>query len=84
MAKDRSTVRASDIGAWAFCNRAWWLARVQQVPHRNLEQIAHGNASHARHGQRVRRSARLQQLARLLMALGVAAIVLLSLWAYFA
>ena len=50
MPKDRSYVRASDIGAWNFCNRAWWLAKVQKAPHERPQQLDWGDQSHASTG----------------------------------
>ena len=47
MAKDRSLVRASDIGAWAFCNRAWWLAKVQHAEHENPAVFVRGDLEEA-------------------------------------
>jgi hypothetical protein len=74
VAEDRSLVRASDIGLWAFCHRAWWLANVAEAPHRNPAVLERGTAMHAAHGAQVVRARRLQRAALLL---GVAALVLL-------
>ena len=74
MTEDRSLVRASDIGLWAFCHRAWWLATVAGAPHRNPAVLEHGTASHAAHGAQVARGQRLQRLA---LVLGAAALALL-------
>lgn len=74
MAEDRSLVRASDIGLWAFCHRAWWLANVAGAPHRNPAVLEHGTAVHAAHGMQVVRARRLERLA---VVLGGAALLLL-------
>jgi hypothetical protein len=71
MAKDRSLVRASDIGAWTFCNRAWWLAHVQKAENENPEALARGTRAHKAHGRKVLRSDRLQRLGMLLIAAGL-------------
>jgi hypothetical protein len=75
VAEDRSLVRASDIGLWAFCHRAWWLANVAGAQHGNLAVLEHGTAVHAAHGAQVVRVRRLERLAILL---GGAALLLLA------
>ena len=71
MAKDRSLVRASDIGAWAFCNRAWWLAHVQHAEHENPAALSRGDEAHAAHGQAVTQAGWQQRLGLLLLAAGL-------------
>ena len=68
----RPLIRASDIGQYVFCQRAWWLARIQQVPSSNLAEMAAGTATHAQHGQHTKTTQRLQQI-------GVALIVIAAL-----
>lgn len=76
MAKDRSLVRASDIGMWAFCQRSWWLAHVQDAVHQNPAVLTKGNVAHASHGQNVALAAKLRHYGLLLVA---ASLVLLGL-----
>lgn len=71
MPKDRSYVRASDIGAWSFCNRAWWLARVQIAPHERPQQLDWGDQSHADHGRLMSRAQRLRRIGITLLAGGL-------------
>ncbi len=71
MAKDRSLVRASDIGLWAFCHRAWWLAQVKDVAHQNPAILARGAQMHADHGTRVRQARRLQRAGLVILALAL-------------
>jgi len=71
MPKDRSLVRASDIGFWAYCHRAWWLANVADAQHENPQVLDRGDRAHVTHGQKVRRSLALHQWAILLMAAGL-------------
>jgi hypothetical protein len=82
MSEDRSLVRASDIGLWAYCHRAWWLAKVQGAPHRNPAVLEAGRAAHAGHGSQVVRARTMQRLG---LALSLAAVLLgvivLGLWA---
>lgn len=80
MAKDRSLVRASDIGAWTFCHRAWWLARVQEVPHRNPAQLQRGHAMHLRHGQQTQQAHAVHRFGRVLITLGILVLLVAIAW----
>jgi hypothetical protein len=77
MAKDRSLVRASDIGAWAYCRRAWYLAQVRGVAHARPERLQAGTQAHAHHGQQVRRAGQMQRIGVWLVILGGVVIGLL-------
>ena len=70
MRRDRTLVRASDIGLYAFCARAWWLARVQDAEHDDPARLAQGTATHAAHGAQVRRIEQARRAAILLIAVG--------------
>jgi hypothetical protein len=81
MAKDRSLVSASDIGAWAFCQRAWWLAHVKNIPHQNPRVLQKGEATHVAHGRAVVRAYRLRNAGLVLLVVGlILAIIILLLW----
>ena len=74
MAKRPSQViRASELGQYAYCARAWWLGRVLGYRPANLERLAIGEAAHVRHGQKVVSSRRLQRWAYVLLALALLA-----------
>jgi hypothetical protein len=45
-------VRASEIGEYLFCNRAWWL-RLQGIVPANRHVLEAGTAAHAEHARRV-------------------------------
>lgn len=77
MSRDPELVRASDIGLWAYCHRAWWLARVQGVPHQNPQQLAYGLEVHAEHGARLAHAQRLQRVGVWLALLGLLALLAL-------
>lgn len=72
-------VRASEIGEFAYCARAWWLARVLGRPRENLAQLAAGRARHEQHGQALSLSLVLQFLGLVLIMGSVIATVLLAL-----
>ena len=64
-------VRASDIGLWAQCHRAWWLAKVKNAPHRNPALLASGVTAHAAHGAQVQRAAVLRRWGMVLVAVAL-------------
>jgi hypothetical protein len=72
------TLRASEIGAYLYCRRAWWYQR-QGKPSENQESLAAGRMVHRQHGQTVLASGCLRILAYSLL---LAALVVLA--AYFA
>lgn len=75
-------VRASEIGEYVHCHRAWWLGRVQGVENANWAQLDTGTERHRAHGRSVRRAAQLQLLAWALVAVAALAALLLVLsWA---
>lgn len=80
MAERRSLVRASDLGLWSYCQRAWWLARAQGVTHRKPAVLAQGTATHAAHGKLAARAQGERQWSQLLLAGGL---ILLGIWLLF-
>lgn len=81
MTKDRSLVRASEIGAWAFCQRAWWLAHVKGVAHQNPRILQQGAAAHVMHGRTVVRAHQLRNVGLLLLLGGLILVAFaLLLW----
>lgn len=80
MAKDRSLVRASDLGAWAFCNRAWWLREVKGAAHDSPDVLDRGSAAHVAHGKQVQGARRLSTVGLILVAAGLVVLALLIAW----
>ena len=56
-------IRASEIGRYVYCARAWWLGSVQGLPSTHTREMATGKAAHLRHGRGVRTSLWLRRLA---------------------
>jgi hypothetical protein len=64
-------IRASEIGTFAFCARAWWYVR-QGAESENAPALQSGLAWHRRHGRRVLAAGCLKTIGYLLV---IAAIV---------
>jgi NADH:ubiquinone oxidoreductase subunit len=47
-------IRASEIGEYVFCQRAWWLHHVVGEQPSDHEHRKRGIAQHRRHGRNVR------------------------------
>jgi hypothetical protein len=73
-------VRASEIGQYDFCAKAWWLGSIEGVSPSNIRELQKGTAAHAEHGRQVRRASQQQVAAFLLIGLGVI-ILMLALFA---
>jgi len=72
-------IRASEVGRYVFCARAWWLARVKGMEPESVEELEWGWEEHLRHGRQVRGYLRLRRWALFLL---IAALLLgaLFLW----
>ncbi len=66
---DDRIIRASEIGQYEYCARAWWLGRVLGYRSRNVEEMAAGAEEHASHGQQVASYHHWQGLAYFLLSL---------------
>lgn len=64
-------IRASEIGEYIYCHRAWWLGRVKGVENANRAARAAGVALHRAHGQTVQRAEQLQRAAFILAAIAL-------------
>lgn len=68
-------IRASEIGDYVYCRRAWWLRRVRAIASANVTQMSAGTAHHAQHGRLVERSLLLRRLAYVALFVAVAMLV---------
>lgn len=60
-------LRASDVGRYGYCARAWWLERVAGEMPRNQEALDRGRERHRAHGRLVGAAGRQMRLVRLLL-----------------
>lgn len=72
-----STIRASDIGNYLYCRRAWWY-RKQGVRSGNQAELAAGTDLHRRHGRQVLASGIARTLGVLLFLAAV--VILVAYW----
>ncbi len=82
MSQPDDVIRASEVGQYAFCARAWWYSRVKGYRSANVAAMERGEARHRRHGRAVAGYHLLRRVAvalLLLAALALVAWLLLSL-----
>lgn len=77
--RPREVIRASELGEYAYCARAWWLGRVLGYRPSNLEGLAAGEEAHVRHGRQVLSYRRFLRWAYVSLALALLAGALLVL-----
>ena len=68
------TLRASELGSYLYCQRAWWYQR-QGIESRNLAEMAGGTQLHRAHGRRVVISGLMRILAWVLLLAGLVLLV---------
>lgn len=74
----RRMIRASEIGEYSYCSRAWWYRHVVKIRPQSREaesRLEAGSRAHARHGQAVALSGTLRAVGIVLALLGVLALV---------
>jgi hypothetical protein len=64
------TIRASEIGSFLFCQRAWWYQKRGE-PSMNIDEIAAGTELHYRHGRTAFTLGCLRYLAYALLILSL-------------
>jgi CRISPR/Cas system-associated exonuclease Cas4 (RecB family) len=69
-------IRASEIGTYLFCNRAWWYQH-EGFENENKQEMAGGTAYHRKHGKLVSKAMLLRAAGWLLFAI---ALVILFSW----
>ena len=69
-------IRASEIGQYDYCAKAWWLGSIDGVQPSNIRELQAGTAAHTEHGRQVQRASQLQTIAFVLVGLGVIILIL--------
>ncbi|MBX0328543.1 hypothetical protein K2Z83_12730 [Oscillochloris sp. ZM17-4] len=64
-------IRASEVGEYVYCARAWWLRRVAGETPAGQERRDLGTLRHARHSRAVALSGGLIWAAGILLTVGV-------------
>lgn len=70
---DSPIIRASELGEFVYCARAWWLHREQGVESRHVAALRSGRAMHDQHGRAVAAVSTQRRLAFILIILAVVA-----------
>ncbi len=68
--KDDPIIRASELGQYAYCAKAWWLGSVEGVPSANVREMDAGTSAHEQHGQAVQMSVWLNRVGIACLVLG--------------
>ena len=68
---DNSIIRASELGEYVYCARAWWLHHERGVESRNVAAIQSGRAAHDQHGRAVASVHTQRRLALILAVLAI-------------
>ncbi len=63
-------IRASEVGLYQFCNRAWWYQQQGYQPE-NQAELAGGSEIHKQHSQKVIASSCIQAIAYSTLLLGI-------------
>ncbi len=68
--------KASEIGEFVYCHKAWWLHHIRSNAPANREVLEAGRVHHARHGAQVQQAAWVRKAAVVLV--GVAILLLIG------
>ncbi len=73
-------IRASELRAYGYCARAWWLQYVLGLEPVDTARLIAGTERHLAHGREVLRAERLHRLALAVLLLGILLASLALLW----
>jgi hypothetical protein len=72
---NKPVIRASEIGSYLFCERAWWYQR-RGIQSANVRELAGGVRAHDAHASQRRQVVVLRRLALLLLLAAVAVLLM--------
>lgn len=75
----RRVIRASELGQYAYCARAWWLQAIREIQPANTRDLQQGDAAHRQHGRAVWLAGALRWMAIGLLALAIALALVMAL-----
>lgn len=64
-------IRASELGQYAYCARAWWLQTIREIQPANARDLRQGEAAHRQHGRAVWLAGALRWMAIGLLTLAI-------------
>lgn len=68
------TLRASELGSYVYCQRAWWYQQQGLAP-QNLAELSGGTQLHRTHGKQVLIAGLLKGIAWLLLLAGLVLLI---------
>lgn len=68
---ENALIKASELGEFEFCRRAWWYRHVKKIEPAHRRRLARGLAGHAQHGATVQTATRWRQAGALLLGIGL-------------
>jgi hypothetical protein len=68
-------IKASEIGEYVYCNRAWWLRRNYDYRPQNVDELQAGTIYHEDHGGRVKQGMLARRMALIFLFLAVSVLV---------
>jgi len=76
----RDWIRASEIQAYGYCARSWWLRYVLELDPADPEEMETGTGRHWAHGRQVIRAEGFRRVAVLIMLVALVLAVLAITW----
>ncbi len=69
-------IRASELRAYGYCARSWWLQYMLGLEPADTGRLVAGTERHLAHGREVLRAERLRRLALAALLLGLLLVIL--------
>lgn len=68
-------IKASEIGEYVYCNRAWWMRRTYDVRPQNVQELRAGTVYHQQHGGQVRLGILARRIALVFLFLAISVLL---------